>query len=185
MSKIRSVVGFDDWEPVKNHSRARFAVERADGSVVALCRLILDCAKSHQIILGETYFLHVTSWIFRATVKLDERSQECHVTRLQAPGGQDLILNPETLVRIHFDVPGSSSAIFKVKPSVVVSAVLMEMSHFLERAYFLLLERGNDFSRRVGLLEMISPRETVLDQRFLDRINEAAKLYSPVTIRLR
>ncbi|KAK5451877.1 hypothetical protein LTS15_007600 [Exophiala xenobiotica] len=181
VSKIRSVVAYCGDRPVGKpldiQPHALFAVERADGSVVALRQLVWDRTKSHQIIPEETFFLHVTSWVFQATVKLDEQSQTWHVTGLRSSGDQNMkeILTHKSTT--HFDVRGSGLAIFEVKPRVVVTAVLTGLSYFTG-GVFLLLERGADFYRRVGLFR-------VFGRLTADLIEKATKSFPPVTIRLR
>jgi hypothetical protein len=181
VSKIRSVLTYCGDRPVGKpldiQPHAPFAVERADGSVVALRQLVLDRTKSHQIIPEETFFLHVTSWVFQATVKLDEQSQTWHVTGLRSSGVQNMkeILTHKSTT--HFDVRGSGLVIFEVKPRVVVTAVLTGLSYFTG-GVFLLLERGADFYRRVGLFR-------VFGWLTADLIENATKSFPPVTIRLR
>ncbi|KAK5238659.1 hypothetical protein LTR47_000402 [Exophiala xenobiotica] len=162
------------------HLPARFGVERADGSVVALRDLISERSKSHQSIPEETFFLHVTSWVFEATTKLDEQKQTWHVTGLRNSPDQNIngLLALGDNWNTHFDVQGSSLAIFEVKPHVVVTAVLLSMVCRTDTARFLLFEPGADFYRRVGLLEV-----THSDQLTAYLLEKAMK-YQPVTIRL-
>jgi hypothetical protein len=179
VSEIRSAGASDGFNPVDNQHHARFGVERADGSIVALRDVIFDRAKSHQIIPEETFFLHITSWVFQATVELYEQSQTYHVTALRSSGDQYLEEIQEHPWHTHFDVRGSGLVRFKVKPHVVVTAVFIGLSRF-NSVHYLLLEPGAEFYRRVGLLKIPS----WYDPAPVHLIKEATN-FPPVAIRLR